>query len=112
MAALLIPGRIVWAEIADANGVRKLRPAVVLQHDLQDLSLLVVAVSSFLPQPLPSDHVLLPWHPQRHPKTGLNRPCAAICSWVSRIQTSDVDDSAGIVPNTVFQAILEKLELP
>ncbi len=71
-------GRIVWAEIADANGIRKLRPAIIVTpSDRITLTapLDVVAVTSRLPEPLPDDHVLLPWHAQRHPRTGLNRRC-------------------------------------
>ena len=77
-------GQIVWAELADANGVRKLRPAVVLtptDRVTPSGPLDVVAVTSRLPPSLPDDHVLLPWHAQGHPRTGLNRKCAAVCTW-------------------------------
>ncbi len=86
-------GRIVWAEIADANGIRKLRPAIIVTpSDRITLTapLDVVAVTSRLPEPLPDDHVLLPWHAQRHPRTDLNRRCAAVCTWVARISHDDV----------------------
>jgi mRNA-degrading endonuclease toxin of MazEF toxin-antitoxin module len=82
-------GRIVWAEIADARGYRKKRPAVIVtasEHVGQAGSFEVVAVTSRLPEKLPSDHVLLPWHSQGHPRTGLNRNCAAACGWVVRIK--------------------------
>lgn len=45
MTQRLATGRIVWAEIADANGIRKLRPAVIVtptelaqihESDIQD----------------------------------------------------------------------------
>jgi PemK-like, MazF-like toxin of type II toxin-antitoxin system len=84
----LTTGRIVWAEIADANGIRKLRPAVVVSPT-DRLSLAgpinVVAITSRLPDPLPDDHVLLPWHPRGHPRTRLNRRCAAVCTWLGQI---------------------------
>lgn len=60
-------GQLVWAEIADANGIRKARPAVVVTPDDRLATsgpLEVVAITSRLPQPLPADHVLLPWHAQ------------------------------------------------
>jgi len=61
----LITGHIVWAEIADPNGHRKLRPAVIVTPTDQVATsgpLEVVAVTSRLEDPLPADHVLLPWH--------------------------------------------------
>jgi hypothetical protein len=87
MTAPLRFGQIVWAELADANGIRKMRPAVIVTPDDQIPtadSLEVVAVTSWLPRRLPDDHVLLPWHPRGHPRTGLNRKCAAVCTWLAR----------------------------
>jgi hypothetical protein len=77
-------GRIVWAEVADANGIRKERPAVIVTATDQiqaDRPLDLIAITSRLPDSLPDDHVLLPWHAQGHPRTGLNRRSAAVCSW-------------------------------
>ena len=97
MVVALQFGQIVWTELADANGTRKLRPAVVVTPTDQIVAngpLNVVAVTSRLPQPIPDDHVMLPWHQQGHPRTGLNRRCAAVCSWVARIAPGDVKVSA------------------
>jgi len=105
-------GRIIWAEIADANGIRKLRPAVVLAPTDQIASGVpfdVAAVTSRLPTPLPNDHVLLPWHAAGHPRTGLNRKCAAVCTWVAQIVDSDIQSVAGIVPSTIMATILTKV---
>jgi hypothetical protein len=49
-------------------------------------------------EPLPHDHVLLPWHAQGHPRTGLNRKCRAVCTWVARIRHRDIRAIAGVVP--------------
>ena len=110
VSALL--GRIVWAEIADHNGHRKLRPVIVVgvaqTDDSQDF-LTVAAVTSRVPDVLPEDHVALPWHPQRHPRTGLNRPSAVVCSWRTAIMTSDIPEIAGIVPKREFVEILTKI---
>jgi hypothetical protein len=92
-------GRIVWAEIADANGNRKLRPAVIVTPTANLASaegIDVVAVTSRLSDPLPPDHVLLPWHPNRHARTRLNRACAAVCSWIARIRRDDIRDLGGV----------------
>jgi mRNA-degrading endonuclease toxin of MazEF toxin-antitoxin module len=105
-------GRIVWAEIADANGIRKLRPAVIVTPNdriTPAASLDVIAVTSRLSEPLPDDHVLLPWHAQGHPRTGLNRRCAAVCTWVARIRYEDIREVAGVVPGAVMLEILSKV---
>src|SRR5438128_509948 len=109
MAAPVRFGQIVWAEIADANGIRKLRPAVIVTPTERFTSggpLDVVAVTSRLASPLPDNYVLLPWHPQRHPRTGLNRRCAAVCTWLAQILEADIRDVAGIVPAAVMRTIL------
>jgi hypothetical protein len=108
-------GQIVWAEVPDANGVRKLRPAVVLTPTDRITSsgpLEIVAVTSRLPQPLPDDHVLLPWHARGHPRTGLNRKCAAVCTWRARIVAADIRTVAGIVPGPILLEILERTARP
>src|ERR1700752_71621 len=105
-------GRIVWAEIADANGIPKLRPVVIVTPSdrITPTALLdVIAVTSRVPEPLPNDHVLLPWHAQRHPRTGLNRKCAAVCTWVARIRHTDIRDVAAVVPGAVMLEILSKV---
>jgi len=103
-------GRIVWAEVADRNGIRKQRPAIIVSSatDSSD-KLTIVAVTSRVPDILPDDHVSLPWHPQGHPRTGLNRRSAAVCSWVSQIDACDVLAASGIVPGVELLAILNKI---
>jgi mRNA-degrading endonuclease toxin of MazEF toxin-antitoxin module len=105
-------GQIVWATVADARGYRKLRPAVIVtpsERIRSTGSLDVIAVTSRLPDRLPPDHVLLPWHPQRHPRTGLNRKCAAVCSWMIRISPDDIQDVAGVLPGTVLLDIIKRV---
>src|SRR5262245_34189656 len=105
-------GRIVWAELADANGIRKVRPAVIVTptERISSATLLeVVAITSRLDWPLPADHVLLPWYPQGHPRTGLNRKCAAVCGWLGRIGLGDIRDVAGVVPGPIMLDILSRL---
>ena len=105
-------GRIVWAEVLDANGVPKLRPAVIVTPSdrITPTALLdVIAVTSRVPEPLPNDYVLLPWHAQGHPRTRLNRKCAAVCTWVAHIRHADIRDLAGVVPGAVMLEILSKV---
>jgi hypothetical protein len=108
----LAAGTIVWAEIADANGVRKLRPAVIVAPTDQLVPAEpfdVVAITSRLADPLPDDHVLLPWDRRGHPRTGLNRRCAAVCTWLAQIMAGDIQDVAGIVPTPILVTILSKI---
>lgn len=105
-------GRLVWAEMADANGIPKLRPAVIVTPSdriTPAAPLDIIAVTSRVPEPLPDDYVLLPWHAQGHPRTGLNRKCAAVCTWVARIRHTDIRDIAGVVPGAVILEILAKV---
>jgi hypothetical protein len=69
----------------------------------------LVAITSRLPEPLPDDHVLLPWHPQRHPRTGLNRKCVAVCRWLCRVMPEDIKNVAGIVPGQALLEIMTKI---
>ncbi len=50
----------------------------------------VVAITTLLPDPLPFDHVPLPWHPRHHPRTGLNKRNAAVCSWRVEVEASRI----------------------
>src|SRR5262245_9904010 len=101
MAQRLATGRIVWAEIADANGIRKLRPCIIVTPTdrISAGGLIdVVAITSRLTRPLPEGHVMLPWHAAGHPYTGLNRPCAAVCTWLAQVPETEIRDIAGMVP--------------
>jgi mRNA-degrading endonuclease toxin of MazEF toxin-antitoxin module len=112
MSQRLTTGRIVWAQLADANGIRKLRPAVIVTPTDQLTAtgpFDVVAITSRLDDPLPEDHVLLPWHAQRHARTGLNRRSAAVCTWLAQVAEADIEDVAGIVPAPIMSTILEKI---
>jgi mRNA-degrading endonuclease toxin of MazEF toxin-antitoxin module len=105
-------GRIVWVNIADVNGIRKRRPAVIVTPNdrITPTALLdVIAVTRRLSEPLPPDHVLLPWHAQGHPRTGLNRRCAAVCTWVARIRHEDIQEVAGVVPGAVMLESVSKV---
>jgi hypothetical protein len=69
----------------------------------------VVAITSWLPDPMPDDHVLLPWHNLGHPRTGLKRKCAAVCSWAVMISAKDVQNAVGRVPGPLMVEIMSKV---
>ena len=115
MVGSLQCGQIVWAELSDANGIPKSRPAVIITPDDQITpggAFQVVAITSTLASPLPADHVLLPWHAQGHPRTGLNRKCAAVCSWLATISEKDIQSISGRVPGSIFAQIAAKISSP
>src|SRR5690242_5073743 len=105
-------GQIIWVEVADANGIRKVRPAVIVtptDRITDDALVDIVAITSTLPDPIPADHVLLPWHAQGHPRTGLKRRCGAVCSWRAGILPDEVQNVAGSVPGPLMVEILKKI---
>lgn len=106
-------GSIIWVEVSDDAGRNpKCRPAVVVTptDDLsEDDSFVVVAATSTFSRPLPDNQVELPWHRDKHPRTGLYKSCVAICDWLAEVRHDQVQDVAGIVPPRVLSRILEKI---
>lgn len=72
-------------------------------------TLVVVAISTTLPDPLPDFCVPLPWQLPRHPATGLTARCAAVCNWVAEVDASRILRLAGVVPSKPMAAILARL---
>ena len=105
-------GSVIWAELADANGLRKVRPAVVVTATADIAAgkpIRVAAITTRLPNPLPDDHVLLPWDRQGKAHSGLRRPCAAIATWLAQIPLEDVRDVVGFLRPTVIDELLAKI---
>jgi mRNA-degrading endonuclease toxin of MazEF toxin-antitoxin module len=105
-------GSVVWAELEDANGFRKVRPAVVVTATADIAAgkpVRVVAITTRLPTPLPADHVLLPWDRQGRARSGLRRRCAAVASWQAQIPVGDVREVVGILPPAVIGELLVKV---
>ena len=105
-------GSVVWAVVEDANGFRKVRPAVVMTPTADIVAgspLHVLAITTRLRTPLPDDHVLLPWDPQGNVRSGLRRKCAAVASWQAEIAADDVHQVVGILPPAVIDELLTKI---
>jgi len=105
-------GSIVWVDIADPRGVRKRRPAVILSasdEKLPDAPVEAVAITTTFPDPIPHTHIELPWHPKRHPATGLTRRSAAVCSWLVELRPSQAVEPEGYVPTNVMLRIVERV---
>lgn len=94
---------VIVAGLPDPRGRNpKDRPCVVVTPSDQieeEGPLDVVAITTLLPDPLPSDHVPLPFHPQHRVRTGLNKPNAAVCSWLAEVEASRIVRAIGHAPN-------------
>ena len=75
-----------------------------------DTLLDVVAITTKLSDPLPSDHVSLPWHPSRHPRTGLTMRNAAVCTWLDAVEPTRAVRIIGRVPGRQLAQIATNLE--
>jgi hypothetical protein len=103
---------VVWAELEDTNGVRKVRPAVIVTPTADIAAgrpVRLVAVTTRLPTPLPGDHVLLPWDRQGKARSGLRRRCAAVAVWQATVPVEAVQQVVGILPPKVIEELLSKV---
>lgn len=111
--SLLQQGRIVWVTVCDPNGENpKERPAVIITatEEIQlDQPIVAVAITGTLENPLPPECVELPWHRNKHPRTGLKKRCAAQCHWLITMNQDDIKEYAGIVPETKMIEILARI---
>jgi hypothetical protein len=108
----------VKAEVLDPQGGNpKCRPLVIVTatEDIKpNQPFLAVAITGTLSNPLPDDHVVLPWgpYPKKHPKTGLTKRAAAVCSWVCKITEADIVGYQGYVPGKHLLEILSRIPPP
>jgi hypothetical protein len=112
LSRLLQLGSVVWAELEDANGIPKVRPAVVVTATADIAAskpVRVAAITTRLLTPLPDDHVLLPWDRQGKARSGLRRRCAAVASWQAVIPVGGVRQVVGILPPGVIGELLAKV---
>lgn len=87
-------GDIVLVEMLDPQGHNpKVRRAVVLttNRQLEQSEPIVVAgITGTLQPPLGPEFVELPWQNPRHPKTGLTKRCAVMCSWIAVVDPAAI----------------------
>ena len=119
-AAVQFPIRfadIVFAEVLDPNGQNpKTRRVVVLTPDIElaaGFPIVVAGVTGTLPDPLTADYVKLPYKnpPGRHPKTGLTKEAAVLCTWVVAITRNDITGRSGFVPPAYMAMVNSKTAL-
>jgi mRNA-degrading endonuclease toxin of MazEF toxin-antitoxin module len=105
---------IVFAHVLDPNGRNpKIRRVVVLTPDdalAAGFPIVVAGVTGTLPDPLTADYVKLPYKnpPGRHPKTGLTKDAAVLCSWIVPIAPDDIHGRSGFVPPALMAIVHSK----
>jgi mRNA-degrading endonuclease toxin of MazEF toxin-antitoxin module len=98
--------------LKDPNGIRKVRPVVIVTPTAEiapGKPVRVVAITTRLPATLPDDHVLLPWERQGRARSGLRRRCAAVASWHAEVSIDDVQQIVGILSPGVIGELLAKV---
>ena len=110
----LCRGRIVWVELLDPQGRNpKCRPAAIVTPDadiLPDGEVWVVGITTRLDAAPVEEQVELPWHRDRHPRTGLKQRCAAVCTWMEKVKVTSIQEVAGVVPGRQLLEILQRIE--
>ncbi|MFL5241914.1 MAG: type II toxin-antitoxin system PemK/MazF family toxin [Gemmataceae bacterium] len=95
-------GRIVWVELPDPQGRNPRRRPVVILTSNEEIqsgeSLVGVAISTTFDPSHSEEQVELPWHRAGHPRTGLNKRCAAQCKWLIEFEESSIEEYGGVVP--------------
>jgi hypothetical protein len=85
----------------------KLRPAVIVSAT--ETGFIVVAISSRLDIATERTHVILPWESGGHPRTGLNRKCAAVCFWYEIVSEDRFVTTGKRVSQQHVDAIRERM---
>ncbi len=113
MSASVRQGRIVWVEVPDPQGRNpKRRPAVIVTPTAEiraDGEVVVAALSSQIDQSPPEVSVPVPWQPNGHPRTKLNRRNVVVCTWLASLSVGSIgpDDVGGLVPFAEMARVLE-----
>jgi mRNA-degrading endonuclease toxin of MazEF toxin-antitoxin module len=106
-------GQIAWAVVKDHNGFRKSRPVIIITPDDEIMAnepIVVMAVTTTFPEPAPSDHVELPWNPdRRRTSTHLARRSAAVITWIETVYADEITQPIGTVPSKVMKVICDRL---
>jgi mRNA-degrading endonuclease toxin of MazEF toxin-antitoxin module len=103
-------------ELLDPQGRNpKCRPAVIVTPDAEiqpDGAVWVVGITTQLDEAPAEVQVELPWHRGGHPRTGLKERCAAVCTWMEKVNVSAIQGFAGVVPGRQLLDILSRIKPP
>jgi len=69
-----------------------------------------MAITTTYPNPAPSDHIELPWNPdRRRTSTRLARRSAAVVTWLVTVYSDEVEDVIGDLPPKILNIIRQRL---
>ncbi|MFH0982464.1 MAG: type II toxin-antitoxin system PemK/MazF family toxin [Planctomycetota bacterium] len=103
---------IIWARVADSSGKIKERPLLILtatEEIILDQPFVALAISTTFPDPLPPNHVPLPWQADGKVRTGLRKRSAVVVDWQVVLRPSDVIERKGAISAEKMIQILECL---
>jgi mRNA-degrading endonuclease toxin of MazEF toxin-antitoxin module len=105
---------VIIDDLLDHNGVNpKSRPCVVITGDdaiAEGDPIQVIAISTLLPGVVPADAVVMQYHRQGHPRTGLKTRCAAFAEWKVEVDPSQIARKIGHVPPRDLLALTKVLD--
>jgi hypothetical protein len=96
-------GRVIWADLKDSiTGERfEDHPAVIVTPTDQIQpggDVWVVGISTKHHLAPAEAQIELGWHPQGRCRSGLNKPCWAVCTWAHRLSLDSVRRYGGVLP--------------
>ena len=105
-------GAVVFVEIRDPSGKNpKIRPVVITEIESAELLQgVAVSATAFHDDPRPPQYVVLPWQREGRVMTGLNKPCVAVCDWITEFPQDDIDRVSGSVPTEILLTILSNVQ--
>ena len=110
---MLQQGSVIRALVPDPQGQNpKWRPLVVLTPtaEIENADTIVaVAITGAYSDPLASDEVPLPYHPQGKARSGLRKPRVAKCSWLVAIPKTNILDVRGFLSHERLSVLLLKV---
>ena len=105
-------GSVVWAELEDPNGYRKVRQGVVVTPTADIHAGKPVRVVAIKPDSATLCRTITsccPWDRQGKARSGLSRRCAAVTSWQAGISVGGGDPVVGILPPQAIGELLTKI---
>tara|TARA_A100001391_G_scaffold203649_2_gene196613 strand:- start:202 stop:558 length:357 start_codon:yes stop_codon:yes gene_type:complete len=105
-------GAIVEAIVADPQGKNdKQRPLIVVGFENDNEKVVICAISSRFPVPIPRDCIPLPHDSQGHPSTGLTVGSVAVCKWVDILDASQLVCKRGYISTKLLKKIIHMIEV-
>jgi hypothetical protein len=105
-----VRGRIIWTDVTDRRGRNVGEHAcIIIAPAKQGKPIKAIVVSSNLNISLAEYMVEMPWAKGRHPQTGFDKPCAAMCDWEVDVDVGDINKYGGLIYGPVFDDIVSRV---